>query len=53
MFLGEGLDADKIHANYEHGVLTVTIPIAERAKPRRIEVATTQSGQQEITTTAS
>ena len=38
LFLGDGLDADGIHASYEHGVLTVTIPIAERAKPRKIEV---------------
>jgi len=36
--LGEGIDTDKIAATYENGVLSVTIPIAERAKPRRIEV---------------
>ena len=36
--LGEGLDADKIAATYENGVLTVTIPVAEQAKPRRIQV---------------
>jgi HSP20 family protein len=39
ILLGDGLDADKIHASYENGVLTVTVPIAERAKPRRIAVA--------------
>jgi HSP20 family protein len=38
LFLGDGLDTDKIHATYENGVLTVTIPVADRAKPRRIEV---------------
>jgi HSP20 family protein len=38
LFLGDGLDADKIHATYENGVLTVTVPVADRAKPRRIEV---------------
>lgn len=37
--LGENVDADKISATYENGVLTVTIPLAERARPRRIEVA--------------
>ena len=37
--LGEGVDAAKIAATYENGVLTVTIPLAERAKARRIEVA--------------
>jgi len=38
LLLGDGLDADHIHATYENGVLTVTIPVADRAKPRRIEV---------------
>jgi HSP20 family protein len=38
LFLGDGLDTAKIHATYENGVLTVTVPIADRAKPRRIEV---------------
>ncbi|KWX24520.1 MULTISPECIES: Hsp20/alpha crystallin family protein [Mycolicibacterium] len=37
--LGDGVDASAISATYENGVLTVTIPIAERAKPRKIEVA--------------
>ena len=37
--LGEGIDATAISATYENGVLTVTIPLAERAKPRKIEVA--------------
>jgi HSP20 family protein len=36
--LGEGVDTARIAATYENGVLTVTIPLAERAKPRRIEV---------------
>jgi HSP20 family protein len=36
--LGEGLDPDKITATYENGVLTLTIPVAESAKPRRIQV---------------
>ena len=39
LLLGDGLDADRMHATYEHGVLTVTIPVAEKAKPRRIDVA--------------
>lgn len=37
--LGEGVDTTRIAATYENGVLTVTIPMAERAKARRIEVA--------------
>jgi len=36
--LGEGIDADRIDATYDNGVLTVTLPVAERAKPRRISV---------------
>jgi HSP20 family protein len=39
LFLGEGLDAEHIEADYEHGVLTVTIPVAEQAKPRKVEIA--------------
>lgn len=37
--LGEGIDADKISATYTNGVLTVSLPVAERAKPRRVSVA--------------
>ena len=37
--LGEGIDASAISATYENGVLTVTIPLAERAKPRKVEIA--------------
>ncbi len=40
LFLGEGLDADHIEANYENGVLTVTLPVAEQAKPRKVEITT-------------
>jgi HSP20 family protein len=38
LFLGESLDADRIHAEYDQGVLTVTVPIAEQAKPRKVEI---------------
>jgi len=37
--LGDGVDADNISATYHDGVLTVSIPVAEKAKPRRIEVS--------------
>jgi HSP20 family protein len=40
MRLRDGLDADGITANLADGVLTVTIPVAEQAKPRRIEIGT-------------
>ena len=45
LLLGDGLDADRIHATYENGVLTVTVPVADHAKPRRIEV--TSEGRKE------
>lgn len=38
LFLGENLDTDKIDAAYRDGVLRLTIPVAEKAKPRRIEI---------------
>lgn len=38
--VGRGLDLDAISASYSDGVLTLTIPVAEEAKPRRIEVTT-------------
>ena len=37
--LGDGVDVEGITANYEHGVLSVIIPVAERAKPRKIAVS--------------
>lgn len=40
-FLGESLDTDAIEAGYDHGVLTLAIPIAETAKARKIEVSST------------
>ena len=40
LFLGDTLDTDHIEASYHDGVLTLRIPVAERAKPRRIEINT-------------
>lgn len=44
LFLGEGLDADRIEASYDQGVLTVKIPVAEQAKPRKVEISGAGSG---------
>jgi len=39
LFLGETLDPDRIDAHYDAGVLTLRIPIAEQAKPRKIAIS--------------
>ena len=38
LVLGENLDLEQIDAGYESGVLTLRIPVAEKAKPRKVEV---------------
>lgn len=38
VFLGDTLDADSIAADYSSGVLTLTIPVREQAKPRNIQI---------------
>lgn len=48
LFLGDTLDTEHIEAGYEAGVLTLRIPIAERAKPRKIAIANADSGHQQI-----
>lgn len=47
LHLGEGLDTDHIEARYENGVLTLTIPVAEAAKPKKVAI-TTGSGAKAI-----
>ena len=39
LFLGDNLDTDRVRAEYDAGVLRLTIPIAEKAKPHKIEIA--------------
>jgi HSP20 family protein len=48
VFLGETLDADHIGADYTAGVLTLTIPVREAAKPRSIQV-TSRDHKQAVT----
>jgi len=48
LFLGETLDTDRITAHYDSGVLTVRIPVAERAKPRSISVEHGQGDRAQI-----
>jgi HSP20 family protein len=52
LFLGESLDAEKIAANYDQGVLTLHIPVAERAKPRKVEISAGAPEAVEVQTSA-
>jgi len=44
LVLGDGLAVDAIRADYTDGVLSLTIPVAEQAKPRKIQVGRGGSG---------
>ncbi|MCY1137704.1 Hsp20/alpha crystallin family protein [Actinoplanes sp. Pm04-4] len=46
--LGDGLDLDRISATWQDGVLTLTIPVAEAAKPRRIAITTAESRDERV-----
>src|SRR5437764_3451998 len=45
VFLGDTLDAEQLSADYSAGVLTLTIPVQEAAKPRKVEI-TSRDGKQ-------
>ncbi|MFF2404407.1 Hsp20/alpha crystallin family protein [Streptomyces goshikiensis] len=47
IMLADTLDTERIQADYEAGVLTLRIPIAERAKPRKVSIGA-GSGRKEI-----
>lgn len=48
LFLGDGLDPSKISAAYDNGVLTLTVPVAEQAKPRKVQVSAGGSGPKRL-----
>lgn len=48
LILGDNLDTERISAGYAGGVLTLRVPVAEKAKPRRIQVQTAEDRQQAI-----
>jgi HSP20 family protein len=48
LILGDTLDTERVKATYADGVLTLRIPVLEKAKPRKIEIAHTQGKLQEI-----
>ena len=39
LVLGDNLDLERIEAGYDNGVLRLVVPVAERAKPRKVEIA--------------
>jgi HSP20 family protein len=48
LFLGDTLDIEKVEASYTDGVLRLTIPVAEQAKPRKIEISSGERKPQAI-----
>jgi HSP20 family protein len=52
LFLGESLDTDHIQATYDQGVLTLTIPVQEQAKPRKVTVIGNNGASRQIETEA-
>jgi HSP20 family protein len=51
VMLSDALDLDRLAATTSSGVLTITIPVAERSKPRRIDVSTTDDDAIDTTAT--
>jgi HSP20 family protein len=50
LVLGDNLDLDRIQASCQNGVLRLVIPVAEKAKPRKITISQGETGDQAITT---
>lgn len=48
LFLGQGLDTEQITASYADGVLTVVLPVAEKAKPHKIAVGSDDGGRHAV-----
>jgi HSP20 family protein len=48
LFLGDTLDSEKLQADYDAGVLTVRLPVADSAKPRRVNISANGDGAREI-----
>ncbi|EID81557.1 MULTISPECIES: Hsp20/alpha crystallin family protein [Rhodococcus] len=48
LILGDNLDTDNIEANYEAGVLRLTIPVAEKAKARKVEISSSANGKKAL-----
>lgn len=51
--LGDGLDTSEISAHYDNGVLSVVIPVSEKAKPRKVDVQSAPQTERQVTATSS
>jgi HSP20 family protein len=51
VLLGEALDSDHVDAHYDQGVLRVTIPVLEKAKPRKVEIHSGETQSIEVGST--
>jgi HSP20 family protein len=50
LFLGDNLDPNKLTADCNRGILTLTIPVSEASKPRKVQIGSANKGQQAIQT---
>ena len=50
LFLGDTLDSEKLQADYDAGVLTVRLPVADKAKPRKVSISANGDGARQINT---
>jgi HSP20 family protein len=48
LFLGDTLDTDNLEASYDNGVLTLRIPVSDKAKPRKISIGSGNGGRKQI-----
>ena len=48
LFLGDTLDTDKLQATYDNGVLSLQIPVSDKAKPRKIAIGSGNGGRKQI-----
>jgi len=48
LFLGDALDTEQIDAAYNNGVLVLRIPVAEKAKPRKVTVTASEHGDHKV-----
>lgn len=50
LFLGDTLDSERLQADYDAGVLTVRLPVADAAKPRKVSISANGDGARQIDT---